>query len=197
MTLDEHIFAVVQAAADAGANLAVRIATLLHDLGKPGLAPGADHAEAAATLVAPALRRLRYPNALRERVLKIVRFHPFLLGEGDGREARRMLARHGEELTFDLIAHWEADLHGRDRTPRVQAKIDRAARFREVVAAELEHPYRLADLAVDGTDLLRLGYAPGPELGRTLADLLAEVVEEPERNERGLLLARAEELRGT
>ena len=35
LTLDEHVFAVVQAAADAGAPLEVRLAALLHDLGKP------------------------------------------------------------------------------------------------------------------------------------------------------------------
>src|SRR5688500_1342119 len=35
LPLDEHLFAVVQAAADAGADLAVRLSALLHDLGKP------------------------------------------------------------------------------------------------------------------------------------------------------------------
>src|SRR5207302_5200396 len=35
LTVDEHTFFVVQAAADAGASLAVRLAALFHDLGKP------------------------------------------------------------------------------------------------------------------------------------------------------------------
>jgi tRNA nucleotidyltransferase/poly(A) polymerase len=194
LTLDEHIFAVVQAAADAGTPLQVRLATLLHDLGKPGLAPGADHAAAAAELANPALRRLRYPNELRERVVRIVRFHPFLLGEGDALEARRLLARHGEELTFDLLDHWDADLRGRDQTAKVLEKLARVARFREIVRQELTSPHRLSDLAVDGTDLIGIGYRPGPKLGRTLAGLLAEVVDEPVRNRRETLLARAEEL---
>ena len=38
LTVDEHTFAVVQAAADAGASLAVRLAALFHDLGKPHVA---------------------------------------------------------------------------------------------------------------------------------------------------------------
>ncbi len=194
LTLDEHIFAVVQAAAEAGASLRVRLATLLHDLGKPGLVPGADHAAAAAELAAPALRRLRYPNELREQIVRIVRFHPFLLGEGDALEARRLLARHGEELTFDLLAHWDADLHGRDQTAKVVERRARVARFRETVQEELRSPYRLSDLAVDGSDLIGIGYRPGPELGRTLAGLLAEVVDEPGRNRRETLLARAGEL---
>jgi tRNA nucleotidyltransferase/poly(A) polymerase len=194
MTLDEHSFAVVQAGADLGLPLRVRLATLLHDLGKAR--PGGDdeHAEISARLADGALRRLRYPTGLREQVVRIVRFHPFLLGEGDALEARRMLARYGEELTFDLLDHWDADLRGRDRGPEVLAKLERIARFREVVRAELESPHRLSDLAVDGNDLNELGFRPGPELGRALQELLAEVVDDPDRNSREHLLARAEEL---
>jgi tRNA nucleotidyltransferase (CCA-adding enzyme) len=195
LTLDEHLFAVVQAAADAGAPLRVRLATLLHDLGKPGLAPGGDHAAAAAELALPALRRLRYPNELVERVVRIVRFHPFLLGAGDALEARRLLARHGEELSFDLLDHWDADLRGRDQSEQVKEKLARVVRFRRTLRQELANPHRLSDLAVDGGDLIGIGYRPGPELGRALATLLEEVVDEPQRNRRETLLARAEELR--
>ena len=85
MTVEEHIFAVVQAAADAGTPLRVRLATLFHDVGKPFTGEGEDHAEHGARLAAAALRRLRYPTELRERVVKIVRFHQFALGEGDAR----------------------------------------------------------------------------------------------------------------
>jgi tRNA nucleotidyltransferase/poly(A) polymerase len=197
MTLDEHIFAVVQAAADAGASLRVRLATLFHDLGKPGLGPGQDHAAAAAELVAPLLRRLRYPNELRAHVVRIVRFHPFLLGAGDALEARRLLAKHGDELTFDLLVHWDADLRGRDQTPKVLEKLDRVAAFRAVVRQELVSPYRLADLAIDGNDLIGLGYVPGPAIGRVLSDLLAEVVDDPSRNSRDGLLVRAGKLLDT
>jgi putative nucleotidyltransferase with HDIG domain len=194
MTVDEHTFAVVQAASDAGVPLRVRLATLLHDLGKPE--PGRrDHAAAGAEIAARALRRLRYPNELRERVVTIVRFHPFVLGDGDAREARRLLALHGAGVVLDLLDHWECDLRGRDRSPQVEAKLVRVKRFRAVVDGELASPYRLADLAVDGSDLIELGYEPGPALGRALAELLAEVVNDPVLNGRDTLLQRARELR--
>ena len=96
LTVDEHTFAVVQAAADAGASLAVRLAALFHDLGKPHVAwrgtdgrlhyyakPGysqRSHEQVSATLAGEALRRLRYPNALRDRVVRIVRNHMFKPG---------------------------------------------------------------------------------------------------------------------
>jgi tRNA nucleotidyltransferase/poly(A) polymerase len=189
MTVDEHTFAVVQAAADAGTPLRVRLATLFHDLGKP--ARGPDHAADGAALADTALRRLRYPNDLRERVVRIVRDHPFLLETGEALEARRLLARHGRGLVLDLLDHWDADLRGRDESPARQAKLERLHAFRAVVDRELTSPHRLSDLAVDGTDLIGIGYRPGPELGSALAELLSEVVDDPSRNSRELLLARA------
>ena len=192
MSLDEHIFAVVQAAVDAGTPLRVRLAALLHDLGKPTGAD--DHAAAGAEIADATLRRLRYPTDLRVRVVRIVRFHPFLLESGDALEARRLLAAHGEGLVLDLLDHWEADLRGRDDTTRTRAKLERVARFREVVESERLSPHRLSDLAVDGTDLIELGYQPGPGLGRALDELLHEVVENPTFNRRETLLERAREL---
>jgi tRNA nucleotidyltransferase (CCA-adding enzyme) len=193
--LDEHILGVVHEAAGAGATLRVRLAALLHDLGKPGCAEGQDHAERGARIASAVLRRLRYPNALREWVVRIVRFHSVALDETEAAGARRMLARYGDGLTFELLDHWHADLAGRDDSARVTMKLARLAEFRLVVEQELGSPHRLADLAVDGSDLIEIGYQPGPALGRALRELLDEVVERPALNKREALLTRAQELR--
>jgi tRNA nucleotidyltransferase (CCA-adding enzyme) len=66
--------------------------------------------------------------------------------------------------------------------------------LRQVVAQELDSPYRLRDLAVRGDDLIALGYPAGPAIGRTLQSLLDEVVTDPSRNRRDHLLERAQEL---
>jgi tRNA nucleotidyltransferase/poly(A) polymerase len=189
--LDEHVFRVVQAAADAGTPLRVRLAALLHDLAKPIGEEG--HAAEGARLAAGVLRRLRYPTDLGRRVVEIVRHHTLRPGPGDALEARRLLARHGDELALDLLDQWEADARGRRRTPRSEERLEWLGRFRAVVEAERASPHRLADLAVDGDDLLRLGYEEGPALGRTLDELLEAVVEEPALNRRDVLLARARE----
>jgi tRNA nucleotidyltransferase (CCA-adding enzyme) len=188
LTLDEHVFAVVQAAADAGAPLAVRLAALFHDLGKPGA--NGDHAERGATLTASALDRLRYPNRLRTRVTRIVRAHAFPLEVADELFARRFLRRHGDELAFDLVAQKEADLRGKQVPPE---ELEAVARLRAVLEQERAQPHRLADLAVDGSDLIELGYREGPDLGRALESLLDAVVEDPSLNTRGQLLERARE----
>ena len=190
LTVDEHTFAVVQAAADAGFSLAVRLAALFHDLGKPLTAwrgndgrlhyyakPGfaeRGHDQVGADLAAGALARLRYPNALRQRVVRIVRRHMFSPGRGDALRARRFLRRNGDELAFDLLDHKHADLLGKRGSggePPPQDEIDALTRFRGVVAEERS----------------------SPQLGRILNELVDAVVDEPALNTRDALLARAKE----
>jgi tRNA nucleotidyltransferase/poly(A) polymerase len=210
LTVDEHTFETVQAAADAGFSLAVRLAALFHDLGKPEVAwrgtdgrlhyyarPGysnRSHEQVSADLAAQALSRLRYPNDLRSRVLRIVRAHMLDPGRGDAVRARRLLARYGRALTFELLDHKEADLRGKGQPPDPE-DVERLTRFRETVRAELKNPYRLRHIAVDGRDLLAIGYEPGPQLGKTLHALLDDVIRDPERNTREYLLERARELK--
>jgi tRNA nucleotidyltransferase (CCA-adding enzyme) len=213
LTVDEHTFAVVQAAADAKRVLAVRLAALFHDLGKPYVAwRGTDgrlhyyakhgyadksHEQVGAELAGDALRRLRYPNALRDRVCRIVRHHMFQVGKGDGVRARRFLSRYGAELAFQLVDHKEADFLGKrtaDDEP-VADDVEQVRRFRRTLERERKQPHRLSDLAVDGRDLIQLGFRPGPQLGRVLHELLRDVVDEPSRNTRDELLRRAKRKR--
>jgi len=53
-----------------------------------------------------------------------------------------------------------------------------------------QDPLTLKDLAVTGDDLIAAGVRPGPEVGETLARLLADVLEDPTHNTRERLLAR-------
>jgi tRNA nucleotidyltransferase/poly(A) polymerase len=161
-------FEAVQSAADLGAPLHVRLAALLGRLG----------AEAAGSL----LRRLRYPTRLRRRVVALVGSQELDLPKPDPMEARRFLARHGDQLAHDLLVLREAQ--GED-----------VSGARAALDSERGKPHRVRDLAVDGGDLLELGFPQGPEIGQTLNQLLARVVDEPELNTRERLLELAEELR--
>jgi tRNA nucleotidyltransferase (CCA-adding enzyme) len=209
LTVDEHTFAVVQAAADRGFSLAVRLAALFHDLGKPHVAwRGADgrlhyyakpgfsdksHEQVGCELAQSALNRLRYPNALRTRVLRIVRHHMFQVGNADALRARRFLAKHGDEVAFELVDHREADYRGKPSEDDGEPVEDLEGldRFRRMLRRERAKPHRLADLAIDGNDLIELGFKPGPALGHALRDLLRQVVDDPALNTRPALLRRA------
>ena len=210
LPLDEHIFRVVQAAADAGASLEVRLAALLHDAGKPASSwRGTDgrlhfyakpqlgkrsHEEIGAELVSAALSRLRYPSDVRDHVRRIVRAHMFGVPAPDEPvKARRFLHRHGDELAFDLVAHKRADLLGKRHGPDegTNEELAKLEGFRRSLAAELEHPHRRDQLAVDGNDLIAAGWTPGPVLGQVLEHLLACVIGDPSLNTREWLLAEA------
>jgi tRNA nucleotidyltransferase (CCA-adding enzyme) len=103
-------------------------------------------------------------------------------------EARRFLARHGRELAAELLDHKDADLRTKALPP---GELEAHERFRALVEAELDSPTTLKELAVDGKDLIGIGYREGPELGRVLHALLADVVDDPRLNEHDTLLDRA------
>ena len=130
LDLGAHLLAVLGEMARLSPDPGLRLAALLHDVGKPvsqwldarGVAhyyqrPGesgsADHAEVGARLARAALRRLRYPLGTIERVAGLVRLHMF--GEfASARGARRFLRRAGgAEAARDLLLLREADKVGK------------------------------------------------------------------------------------
>jgi tRNA nucleotidyltransferase/poly(A) polymerase len=66
--------------------------------------------------------------------------------------------------------------------------------YREALTTAFRDPVEIGDLAVDGDDLRAAGIPPGPALGRVLARLLEDVLEDPARNTREWLIPRAREL---
>jgi tRNA nucleotidyltransferase (CCA-adding enzyme) len=92
--------------------------------------------------------------------------------------ARRWLAEVGE-YADDLLTLLRVRPGPASPLPKIVAAI-RAA----------EDPLTLEQLAVNGSDLIAAGLRPGPEVGATLARLLAEVLEDPSRNTKAYLLSR-------
>ena len=209
MTVDEHTFAVVQAAANANRSLAVRLAALFHDSGKPKVAwrgtddrlhyyakPGysaRSHEQVGAALADAALTRLRYPTELRQRVVRIVRSHMIDTSRAEPLRARRLLARYGDSLLADLLDHKEADLRGKGEGA-AEKELMKLGRLRKVVAEQRREPHRIRDLAVNGNDLIEIGFRPGPAIGQALRKLLDDVVRTPALNTKEQLLVRAKEL---
>jgi tRNA nucleotidyltransferase (CCA-adding enzyme) len=91
-------------------------------------------------------------------------------------------------------ARWHAE-----RAAGKAAPTPRAASnfFRLAVRSAFHDPVEIADLAVDGDDLRRAGFAPGPLMGQTLQALLEWVLEEPARNTRDSLIAHASKLQSS
>jgi tRNA nucleotidyltransferase (CCA-adding enzyme) len=197
-TLDEHLIAVVGETATLGAPLEVRLAALVHDVGKPAAERGGGrHAELSARSAAAILTRLRYPTAFRRRVRAIVAAHafavePWIGTTDDGRATRRFLAAHGDELARSLAVHKLCDLRSKGIGGAEVAAVERLLRE---VDEQASRPHRIADLAVSGDDVLAAGVPPGPSVGAVLHALLARVVEDPSLNRRDVLLALVGEVR--
>jgi tRNA nucleotidyltransferase (CCA-adding enzyme) len=108
---------------------------------------------------------------------------------------RRWLRRVTPELLPDLYVLNEADVLGKGRD--VTADLANLAALKLHVERVLAAGAALStrDLAVDGRVLMtELGMKPGPDLGRILRALLDEVVEDPSKNQREVLLERARAL---
>ena len=108
----------------------------------------------------------------------------------DGPSVRRFLAEHGDAQARRLVELKRADL-GAEQLGA--AEIDGLAALAAEIEREQGSPHRLADLAVDGADLIAIGLSEGPALGVALRRLLDAVIEDPTLNERERLLQLAGE----
>ncbi|MBI3749566.1 MAG: HD domain-containing protein [Chloroflexi bacterium] len=176
----------------------VRLAALLHDIGKPAtFADGhfLGHEVVGARLAGAFLDRVRAPRAVRERVVELVRNHMFSYASSWSDAAvRRFIARIeglGDGALAELLALREADNAG-SGLPAGAGLGELRARVEAELAAEAVLDRR--GLAVDGSDLMgELGLPQGPILGRILDALLERVIADPTLNDRPtlLLLARS------
>jgi len=183
----------------------LRMAALLHDVGKPRSRAFSDktndytfyeHERIGAEMVEPLLSRLRFSNEERSHITALVRHHLICYDAAwtDG-AVRRWLRRVTPELVADLYLLNEADVRGkgRDCSADLESLAALKLHVERVLAAGAAFTTR--DLAIDGRALMQeLGLKPGPDLGRSLEALLDEVVDEPSNNTREALLERAKQL---
>jgi tRNA nucleotidyltransferase (CCA-adding enzyme) len=190
-----HSMATVDAAAALDSeNAKLRLAALLHDIGKPPtFADGhfIGHDEEGARMADALLTRFAYPRREIDHVTALIRNHMFSYEKRWSSAAvRRFIRRVGRGLVDDVIELRRADNVGSG----LPADAGHTDELQARVAAELEagSPLTLRELAVDGNDLIAgLGIAPGPKVGELLERLLGSVISDPSRNTRERLLAEA------
>lgn len=114
-----------------------------------------------------------------------------------GRAIREWRERYPDPKKLAEVRHWLSQVGpaADDLLALLAATAPRAALPVVVESIRAAHdPLTLKDLAVGGDDLIALGVRPGPEIGEMLARLLAEVLDDPKRNQRDHLLARVREI---
>ena len=180
----------------------VRMAALLHDVGKPDtFSIGADgvghfygHSEKSVEIAENVLTRLKFDNASKNEILTLIKYHDPVIPvkrSAVGRWARRL----GMDTLFKLL-----DLKAADNMAQAPEFIDRLKGYDEIreIANEMiaeNACFSLRDLAVNGGDLIKsAGFTAGKAVGEALSALLDAVISEELPNDREVLLARAREL---
>ena len=185
----EHNVRALEYAAEKGYSLPVRLASLLHDVGKPRTKRGRDndatfhgHEVVGARMVLKILDRLRFSKEVTERVNHLIRFHMFYYNVGEVSEAgvRRFLARVGSENIDDIMKVREADRIGSKVPKAFPYKLRHLLFMIEKVKQDPIHPKMLA---VKGEEVMHiLNVPPGPKVGQILFILLEEVIDDPSLN---------------
>jgi putative nucleotidyltransferase with HDIG domain len=179
----------------------VRLATLIHDVGKPdvatedenGLIIFYNHEVVGARIASQIAERLRLSKKQREKIFTLVRWHMFSVDETVTEHAvRKFLRRVGVENVSDMI-----DLRIGDRlgSGTQTAESWRLIRFKDMIEKELNPPFSINDLAIDGTDIMtELNIKPGKKIGEILKTLFEEVDQDLTLNTREYLINRIHEL---
>ncbi|MBU6501205.1 HD domain-containing protein, partial [Patescibacteria group bacterium] len=199
----EHSLRSLQHAADKKWPLEIRLAALLHDIGKPASRRWSDekkdwtfygHDVIGAKLAAKILSRLAFPKKTTETISKLVRWHMFFSDTEviTLSAVRRLLANVGTEHIWDLMNLRICDRIG---TGRPKESPYRLRKYQSMIEEVMHDPVSVSMLRVNGADVISLTESsPGPKIGHILHTLLGEVIEDPKKNERSYLEKRVREL---
>ena len=189
----EHTIRTLQ---EIDADKVLRLTMLLNDMGKParktidenGRAHFKGHAAVSEELTKAILHRLKFDNDTLRKVVKLVKYHDYRMKATD-KNVRHAIHKIGEELFPYYMKVRRADTLAQSdyyREVKLQNLDEIEAIYAEIV--EKAQCVSLKTLAVKGGDLIKAGVQPGPRIGEVLNELLELVLDQPEKNQKELLL---------
>lgn len=176
----------------------LRLAMLLHDMGKPalktvdeaGVAHFKKHALESERIAENVLRRLKFDNDTIRKVTRLVRCHDLRM-PATAKSVRSAMNQIGEELFPYYMEVRRADVLAQSMYQR-EEKIENLDQIEELYHQIVEDGdcVSLKDLAVTGRDLIASGMKPGKKIGEKLEELLKLVIEDPKLNTKEELMKR-------
>lgn len=202
-TVWEHSLRALQHAADRDWPLHIRLASLLHDIGKPPTRRWNEekhswtfygHEVVGERIAKKILTRLKYSNKITEITLKLIRYHMFF---SDTEKltlsaVRRVIVNVGRENIWELM-----DIRACDRIGMGRPKENpyRLRQYKAMIDEALLAPTSVGLLKIDGQKIMEvIKETPGPKIGFILNALLEEALEKPEINNENYLKNRVKEL---
>ena len=183
-----------------GGDIAVKVALLLHDIGKPQCYAEDEngghfhgHGIQSHDVAERVLDRLRFDNKTKQEVLELVLYHDTTI-EPTPRTVRKWLHKIGEHRLSQLIDVRMADILAHAKGTQ-ESRIERCAALGAIMSEvlEAEQCFSLKDLKVNGCDIIGLGVEQGKIVGKILNTLLDGVISETVENNREALLQKAVE----
>ena len=173
----------------------LRIAALLHDIGKPlTVSIGKDrfdhypsHASIGALLTEKILRRLNFSNSDIKEITTIVKYHDL---RAESKSAiKRLMNKVGQDTHNKILMIRHADILAQS-SHDIYSKIVELRQMREWFDEVVEgnEAFKLSDLEISGNDLIGLGYQPGVKFGTILTDVYNLVMEDRISNTKELLV---------
>jgi len=176
-------------------DLVLRLAILFHDIGKPssktttpeGIDHFYHHPIKSAEIAKETMTRLHFDNKTIEDVVTLVSYHDATI-DTNKRSIKRMLNKIGEELFFKLLDLQYADCSAQNLELSIE-KINLLPKIRKMAQEILteKEPFGIKDLAINGNDMMALGYKPNKELGNALSTILELVIDDSTLNTKNQL----------
>lgn len=184
-------------------DLIVKLAALFHDIGKPKCYTEDDeqrghfygHAAESSSIANNIMRRLRFDNQTREAVVELVNYHDIIITPSKS-GVKRWLNRLGESQLKRLLVLRKADVKAQN--PIYMKERLEKVKIIEVLLDEVlnqEECFSLKDLAINGKDLIQIGFVQGKEIGKVLKRLLNTVISDECNNDKQTLLNLALQLK--
>ena len=177
----------------------LRITMLLHDMGKPeyktmdetGQAHFKKHAIGSEHIAKEILKRLKFDNETIRTVARLVLYHDYRM-PAEAKNVRRAMNKIGEDIFEYYMEVRRADVLAQSTYLR-ERKLKNLDDIETLYAKikEAKQCVSLKELAVSGSDLIAIGIKPGKEIGEILNRLLEMVIEDPELNQKEILLKKA------
>lgn len=173
----------------------LRFAGLMHDWGKPytkgvnseGEDTFRNHAQKSVLLAEDFLNRYKFSNADKDKILRLIKHHDREIVP-EKKYVKRAINAVGDDIFLDLIHLKRADCLSQNfalTAPRMDYLDVLETLYTEI--KEKKEPFSVKNLKINGNDLIQLGFK-GKEIGEILNDLLEKVIENPDLNEKELLI---------
>lgn len=181
------------------AKLHLRLAMLLHDLGKletkttdeKGISYFYGHEKHSIEIAKKVLKELRYDNDTVEKVLILIKYHDYPLNNKVS--VKRLLNKIGEELAYDLIKVKRADILGKNSLYK-EAQLKNLLDVKKCLNNIIENKecFDIKTLKISGNELIKIGLK-GKEIGEMLNYLLDMVMTDKAINNTEELIRLAKE----